>query len=172
MTTINPYIKTALKYGLLGGALIILLFLVLHFLNMNPIVLSKKLDYGFIIIPLIVFFSVKEFREYKNGGELKFGQGMTVGFFTYVFLALISSLFIFILFSAEPKFLDEYILDRTSVMESKKTEIIETLSHEAYAKTYADLQNTTPFILAIDDLLKKIFTGLFVTIIISVLLRR
>ncbi len=68
--------------------------------------------------------------------------------------------------------LDQYITDRTEVMKEKRSEIIETLSLEAYDKTYADLQNTTPLILALDDLLKKIFTGLFVTIIISVLLRR
>lgn len=172
MNRINPYIQTALKYGLLGGALLILLFFTLHFLNMNPVVLSKKLDFGFIIVPLIVFFSIKEFRDYRNGKVLTFGQGMTVGFFTYVFLAIISGFFIFILFNIQPELLDEYISDRIAVMEEKKTDIIESLSLEAYDKTYADLLNTTPFILALDDLLKKIFTGLFVTIILSILLRR
>jgi hypothetical protein len=172
MKKFKPFLITSLKYGLIGGALIIVLFFVLIYLDVNPLIANKRLDFGFLILPLFVFFGIKEFRDIRNSKQLRFWQGMTVGFFTYIFLALTSALFILLILNLNTELLEQYIVDRSLLIENNKAQIIENLGEEVYSITYQDLQNITPMVLAIDDFLKKIFAGLFITIIISVILRR
>jgi hypothetical protein len=173
MNKLRPYFITSSNYGLAGGAIIIILFLILQLFNINPMVANKKMDFGFIILPLFVFFAIKEFRDFKNNRQLRFWQGMTVGFFTYIILALNSAIFLWLVLGIiSPELLDQYIIDRTLLIESKKNEIMGTLGEDVYYQTHYDLQNVTPFVLALDDFLKKTFAGLFITIIISVILRK
>ncbi|CAN5477930.1 hypothetical protein BH23BAC1_BH23BAC1_44440 [soil metagenome] len=172
MSKLKPYLINALKYGLIGGVLTITLFFILLYLNVNPLVASKRLDFGFFIIPVFVFFSIKEFRNLRNYKQLRFWQGMTIGFFTYLILAFISASFIWLVLNINNDLLDQYIFDRSLLVENNKDQIVETLGEEVFYQTYQDIQQVTPFILALDDFLKKIFAGLFITIIISVILRR
>jgi hypothetical protein len=97
---------------------------------------------------------------------------MTIGFFTYLILAFISASFIWLVLNINNDLLDQYIFDRSLLVENNKDQIVETLGEEVFYQTYQDIQQVTPFILALDDFLKKIFAGLFITIIISVILRR
>lgn len=173
MNKLQPYFQTALKFGLMGGILIVVLFVVMVLFEINPLVASKKLDFGFIILPIFVFFSVKEFRDYKKDGKLRLWQGMILGMFTAFFLSLFSAIVVWAFLSLfGDLFLTQYITDRTILLEEYRPMIVETTSEEVYERTYKDLQNVTPLILAFDDFIKKIFTGLFITLIISVILRR
>jgi len=173
MHRLQPYVQTALKYGLMGGALIVVLFVVMVFFEINPLVAGKKMDFGFIIMPIFIFFSLKEYRDYRNNGELRFWQAMSLGIFTLVILSLVSALVVWGFLSLfGDEFLRQYIVDRTILLEEYKPMIIESTSEEVYERTFYELQNVTPAILAFDDLIKKIFAGLFITLIISVILRR
>ena len=173
MNKIRPYGQPAVKYGLIGGALIVLLYIILVFFKINPLVATKKLDYGFIILPVFIFFSIKEYRDFRNEGKLRFWQGLLVGFLTLLVLSFASALVVWSFLSLfGDDFLRQYIVDRTILLEEYKPMIVESASEEVYERTYADLQNVTPWILAFDDMIKKIFAGLFITLIISVILRR
>ncbi|MDQ3535122.1 MAG: DUF4199 domain-containing protein [Bacteroidota bacterium] len=157
----------------MGGILIVILFVVMVFFEINPLVASKKLDFGFIILPIFIFFSVKEFRDFKNEGKLRFWQAIALGMLTLFILSALSAIIVWSFLSLfSDDFLKQYIIDRTYLLEEYKPLILESTSEEVYERTFQDLQNVTPAILAFDDFLKKIFTGIFITLIISVILRR
>ncbi len=173
MNNFQPYFQTSLKFGLMGGILIVILFVVMVFFEINPLVASKKLDFGFIILPIFIFFSVKEFRDFKNEGKLRFWQAIALGMLTLFILSALSAIIVWSFLSLfSDDFLKQYIIDRTYLLEEYKPMILESTSEEVYERTFQDLQNVTPAILAFDDFLKKIFTGIFITLIISVILRR
>lgn len=173
MNNFQPYFQTSLKFGLMGGILIVILFVVMVFFEINPLVASKKLDFGFIILPIFIFFSVKEFRDFKNEGKLRFWQAIALGMLTLFILSALSAIIVWSFLSLfSDDFLKQYIIDRTYLLEEYKPMILESTSEEVYERTFQDLQNVTPAILAFDDYLKKIFTGIFITLIISVILRR
>jgi hypothetical protein len=173
MNNFQPYFQTSLKFGLMGGILIVILFVVMVFFEINPLVASKKLDFGFIILPIFIFFSVKEFRDFKNEGKLRFWQAIALGMLTLFILSALSAIIVWSFLSLfSDDFLKQYIIDRTYLLEEYKPMILESTSEEVYERTFKDLQNVTPAILAFDDFIKKIFTGIFITLIISVILRR
>ena len=173
MKKTHPIIAVPLKFGLVGAGIAILLFLLLYFLGKNPLIIYGNFDFSFLLIPVFIFFSIKEFRDYKNNRELLFWQGMSVGFINYFVIALVSALFIYIFLSfVDLELVSGYVADRMQIMNEMKGEMVKQMGEDVFTRTYAELGNTTAYVIALDDFLKKIVIGLFLTIIISVLLRR
>jgi len=167
----NPYLVVPFKYGLVGGMLAIMLFFILILFGENPLVSGSL--FAFFFIPIFVFFAVKEFKKDYNAGYLHFWQGMSIGFVTYMVLALVSAGFLlFYLELINPQLLQDYILDRVALMEGSKQNLVERLGEDTYSNSLLSVQNATAFDLALDDFLRKIFAGFFITTIIAVVMRQ
>ena len=78
----HPLIRVPLRYAIIGIFLYGTLFLLLYFMDNNPLVVGRPWDFGFLLIPLMVFFAMKDFKVIYNEGELRFWQGMSIGFVT------------------------------------------------------------------------------------------
>ena len=163
--------KVSLKYGLAGGIFSILLFVVLWLIGKNPLVTNRI--YDFLLIPLFIFFSVKEFRDVRNGGELHFWQGIAAGVLTFTVMAFISGLFIWLFLEfANSGLLQDYIDTRISMINDNKEALIEKLGEPTVVQSLNDLPATSSFQLGEDDFLKKVFIGSFFTAIIALVLRK
>lgn len=173
MKTLRPIYAVPLKFGLVGGAMIALLFAGIYFFGKNPLVVYRQFDFGFLLLPLFLFFSIREFRDFGNNGELRFWQGMTVGFLTYMLIAFLSALFVWVFVSAvDGQLLAGYVGDRLRLITTMKEEMIAQMGEAVYERAYSEVQGISVLEVAIDDFLKKIFIGLFLTILISVFLRK
>ncbi len=169
----NPLVKIPARYGIAGVIIQGALFLVLYFIGENPLVGRTSWDFGFVMIPLMVFFGMKDFKVNHNRGELRFWQGMTSGFVIYGIIAVGSAFFIWnFLTWADPTVLDAYIADRIQMIIDKKEQIETVMGPEIYQDQLIKMENTKAWVVAVDDFWKKLSIGLFLTIIIAVLLRR
>lgn len=167
----NPLIAVPLKYGIIGGALSILMFLITYWMGKNPLIDLKFFD--FLILPVLLFLSMKDFKEYRNNGILHFWHGMTVGVLNYITMAAISAVFIiFFLNFIDAQLVDLYVIDRLEMIDFKKDEMVAQMGEETYLKSRSDIEDTSSGILALDDFLKKCLVGLTLTIPIAVILRR
>ncbi len=147
------------------------LFLTLYFLGKNPLFYIQPFDFG--LIPLFLFLATKDFRDRYNGRVLHFWQGMTAGFFVYLGIALVSSIFIFLFLEwVDCNLVAEFITNRMEMMEKSKDVAAEGLGKEAFEKVYNEVKLTTASVLAVDNFLKKAILGLSFTILISVILRK
>ena len=167
----SPLIRVGLLYGVLGGAVAMILVLGLHFMDRNPLIDIRIVDV--VILAVFLVFSMREFRDRYNYGALHYWQGISIGMITYFLTALISALFILVFIRfIDPDILQQYIDNRLTLLEQNKQQLIETINEQAYSKAVTGVKETTAFDLALDDLLKKSFIGLFLTIIIAVILRK
>lgn len=167
----NRLFSIAVKYGLIGGLLVVFLYLLFYFLGKNPLLEIKYIDLP--ILGIFIFFALKEFKVRFNDGELRFWQGITGGMITYVTIAVISGIFILILLNViDPGITQSYIESRVSLLNENKETLIESINEQAYTDALEGVQNTTATDLALDDFLKKSIIGLFLTIIIAVILRK
>ena len=82
-------VTVALKYMAFGSLLSILLILALFYAQRHPLLMPPILDFRILIFGVFIFFSLKEFRDYLNGGILYFWQGMSVGMLCYLGMALL-----------------------------------------------------------------------------------
>ena len=167
----NKLIAIPLKYGAIGGVLVILLYLVFYFLGKNPIIEIKLVD--ILLLAIFIFFCLKEFRDKYNHHELHFWQGVTGGMIAYFSIALISAAFILLLLVViDPDITTNYIETRIELINENKENLIESINEQAYIDALEGVKKTTPLDLAVDDFLKKSIIGLFLTIIIAVILRK
>ena len=171
--TQNPLLLVPIKYGFIGSLMIILGLIVLFYLGRHPLLLNPVLDARIPLYALIIFISFKIFKDQYNGGVMHFWQGMAIGMIDYLIMALGAALFIYVFSEIKAtNFLAEYIRIATGQLETNKDLFIENISEKTYTDTLAQLPRTQAIHLAVDYLLKSTPIGLFLTIILSVLLRR
>jgi hypothetical protein len=167
----KPLLTTGLKYGAAGGVIAIGLFLALWLMNENPLDSLRMFD--FILIPLFVFFTLKEVRDYHYQGRLLYWQGMTAGFVCYISLAAVSAIFIYIFLSfADTALLIRHQQENLAVLMDDPQKWIEQVGQQAYTKALEEIKELTALDLALDDFLKKVLIGLFITGIITLFYKK
>jgi hypothetical protein len=167
-----PLVKIPLKYAVAATVLGSILFAVLFFHDRHPMLIHIVYDFRLLLIPLFVFFAIKEYRDYANFGELHFWEGMVAGIMMYMGYGIFMAMFIAFFGHYHPPFLQEYIRLATENLVSHREEFITAISEETYNSTLEKLPLTTLGDLALDYIMKSILIGVFSTIILSVILRR
>lgn len=163
-------VKVSVKFGLLGAAVNIVIFLVYFFLGYNPLLEMGALD--IFILPVFLFFGVKEYRDVVNGRLLDFWQGMTVGFIIYSFIAVIFAMFIWLFLEIDTALVEEYISDRLHKTHESKEMIIDKMGQGAFDDTVREIGNMTISDLVLDGLFKKAGIGFLLTSLITVVMKR
>ena len=164
---------TPVKYGLFGALISMAVFTTLYYLRPNPILTTKGVPFEIILIPALVFFSIKEFRDYRNGGELRLWQGLAIGFVNYLIIALLSGVFITLFIRYyDPEILVDFINYNLIQFQENKAGIEETFDAETYEQVLIDIRKTTAYHIGLDDFMRKGVIGFFSTFIISIFLRK
>src|SRR5690606_34884718 len=135
----HNYLKAAYLFGIIGGLFCGLAFLLTYIMGKDPISFTEI--FGYLLIPVFVFMAIKNFRQNINNGELGFGQGMTIGFFVYSILALISALVIFIVLQFDTAIFEEFKTANLALLEEKKEVLIAQLDEVSYERTLKNISN-------------------------------
>ena len=170
---INPRLtKIAGGYGLVSAVLTIVAFIVFYYMDMQPWRNLLSLILDVVLIGAVTFMATRDFRDNENGGELRFYHGMSIGFVIYTMTALVFSLFYLLFMTViTPDFMDLYIESMIEFLESRKDMIMANGGEESYQQQLESLPDTRPSGLALDAFGKKIFSGLFLAPIFSIVLR-
>lgn len=167
----KTYLPIASKYGLLGGFLGTLMFLILYWGEENPIHSIKIFD--FFLIGVMVFFCLKEFRDYENDKNLNFIEGIKLGLITSFFIGVVGVIFLSVFLGfIEPEILNTYKKDRISYLMERKDQVLEDIDEEVYNSTIREIKTIAIKDLVLDEILRKLIIGLFLSIIFSLILRR
>lgn len=166
----NNYFKSAYLFGILGGVLGLISFFVLSFFKEDPTTLN--LIFGYVIVPISVYLALKYFKDYSNQGYLSFAEGMSVGFVTYMLIAIISFLGIWVLLSLEPDLFEIIKSSKINTLAESKETIVSQVGENSFLATMESVKNMVISDVAINDAIWKIVPGLFFTIIISIILRK
>jgi len=168
----HPLFKVPFRYGLIGGAIGCVVIASLYYMGRHPFLLPVIFDFRIVMFSVFIFLSLKEVRDYYQQGTLFLWQGM-IG--SYVFIgtsALIGSVFTWCLATWDHQFLPSYLSKLEEQMEVFRKQIEESVGVQAYQEQLAKLPSTSALDLAGDYFLKSLIIGLFLTIIISVILRK
>jgi hypothetical protein len=169
----NPIILIPFRYGILAAVISVILFLILYYAGNNPLLIPPFLDFRIILYPIILVFAIRDFKENRNQGILHFWQGMSIGLQAVLISSFFVSVFILIFGTwVEPDFVSEYIRLMTEQIKNLDNKVVESVGKEAIDKSLELLPTTNIFDLAIDYFIKSLPYGVFLTIIISLILRK
>ncbi|OOG73302.1 DUF4199 domain-containing protein [Algoriphagus sp. A40] len=166
----TKYFTSAYQFGTLGGILSIISFYSLSYLYPDPT--NLNLLFGYVLVPIAVFLSIKFFKEYSNSGFLSFSEGMTVGFVTYILLGLLSTFGIWLVLRFSPDLFELIKNQKLEVLIESRDTIISQLGENSYLTTEENMKEMSPWDIALNDGLWKIVPGMFFSIIISIIFRK
>jgi hypothetical protein len=130
------------------------------------------MDFRIFLYGIFIFLALKEYREYHQGGVLYFWQGMAGSFVLVATAAVLGSIMFRIFGSLESDFIPSYITAMTEYLEGFLEEDIERIGKAAYERNLKDLPSTNIAQMAVLYMVQSFAIGLFVSIILSVILRK
>lgn len=172
MNRIPPLVRVPLRFGLIGGVLGFILVIILYYIGRHPLLVIFLFDFRVALFGIFMYFTLKELRDYHYNGILYFWQGMgACGIFVITF-GLVASLLIWIFAINVPAFVAEYVELATNQLKTYPPETIKQIGKEFYEQGIAAVKATTPYDLAKLYFRNGILIGFFISIILSVILRR
>lgn len=169
----SPLISIGIRYGALTGILaIVLLILMYYIMNRHPLMVSPFTDFRILLLGVFIFFSLREFRENHQQGALYFWQGMIGSFIMVMVASTIASLLLLAFCSFESTFIPSYVKAMTEYLRTFPAEDIERIGKEVYARNLGQLPATNAKQIAGLYFMQSLMIGFFVSIILSVILRK
>jgi Protein of unknown function (DUF4199) len=169
---LNPLIRVPIRYGILGGILGFVLIVILYYIGRHPFMIGVVLDFRIALFGVFMFFILKEIRDYHFGGLLFFWQGLiATAIFTVVF-AVIASGLIWIFGINVPGFVIKYVELATNQLKSMPPEALKEIGQSTYDGIARAIKEVDAFYLAKRYFGQCYLISLFVSIILSVILRR
>jgi len=170
---IPAWVRVSTRYGFISSAIGSVLILVLYYIGRHPFLIPVMFDFRIILFSILLYFSLREFREYYQQGILYFSQGMMMcAIFTLVF-ASVTSFFIWLFATGEPEFVTQFV---TLFQERSRAfpppQIIEQVGKDSFERSLQALSNTRPIDMAKQFFWQCTMISLFLSVIISVILRR
>lgn len=168
----SALVKISLRYGAVAGILAVALLISLFYFGRHPFLAAPFLDFRIFLFGVFMFFAMKEFRDYKQQGVLYFWQGLFIGMIVVSAGSLIGTIGLWIFGSSEERFVQGYVEGMTAYLKTFPKEDIERIGVEVYERNLRELPSTNITDLVAIHLVQGVLIGTFVTIILSVILRR
>src|SRR5262245_56136650 len=124
---IKNLLRISVRYGIVGGVLAFILLIIMFYLGRHPLVTSPFLDFRILLFGIFIFFPLKEFRDYEQGGVLYFSQAMIGGFAVITIMTIVTSIMLQIFGSLEKNFVVTYIEQVSVYLKSFSKEDIERI---------------------------------------------
>ncbi len=165
-------LKISARYGSVSGVLAFILLVISYYLGRHPMLVSPLLDFRILLFGIFIFFALREFRDYAQEGFLSFAQGM-FGALVVVFVSSIITSTLLIAFGKwEDGFVAMFIAQSLDYLKTFPKEDIERIGKEIYQRNLDALPATNIVTLASTYFVQGSVIGFFVSIIVSVILRR
>lgn len=159
------------QYGAVGGVMLMLAFLVFHYVGIPGWSLITLLI-SVVVIGFFAFLPIKEFRKYHNNGELRFYHGMSISFMSYLTMALVFTLlYVVFIHLIEPAYLQEKLDFQRELVISQKDQWIDQFGEESYNERIEGLSTISTFDDIWSEFVKRVLIGFFLAPIFSIILR-
>ncbi len=167
-----PLIFIGLRNGLVAGLLGFCLLLALYYIGKHPFLFPVFFDFRIFLFGIFLIITLREIRDIHQEGILFFWQGMISSLLFTIIFALVASFLIWIFAYINPLFLQNYISTALDQIKAIPAEAIEQIGKDAYERNLKALPSTNGYDLAIHYFWQSFVISFFVSIIISVILRR
>lgn len=168
----SPIVRVALRYGAISGALVMVFVLTMYYMDKHPFLVNPFLDPRIPVLGLMIFFGLKELRDYHQAGALYFGQGMVTAFLITVLCAAVCWCGILAFATLEEKFVTTFITQTTEQTKSFTPEDIERIGKQTFEQSLAELQKADKYFMAGRYFFQTFIISFFISLILTVILRR
>ncbi len=168
----SPIVKVPARYGAIAGVLCVIFLITLFYMGKSPFLINPYMDFRVILFAILIFFALKEERDFYKGGFLEMWEGMASGLVFLVIAAIIGAIGILIFGAIQPAFFSNFIAEATAQIQNYPDETVKQIGKDVLERSLSELRGYTTSDLASRYTGQTFIIGFFITIIISVILRR
>jgi hypothetical protein len=168
----SPLLSISLRNGVVAGLLACGLFIAMYYIGHHPFLVSPFLDFRILLFGIFIFFTLKEFRDYHQRGLLYFWQGLIGSVLVVATASALAALGLWIFGNLEAGFVTSYVKGMTEYLKTFSEEDIQRIGKDIYERNLTMLPATNITALVETYLAQGFVIGFFVSIILSVILRR
>ncbi len=168
----NPLVKVSLRYGAIAGIIGSGLLIALYYMDRHPMWIPPYADFSIILFGLIIFFALREFRDYHQNGVLYFWQGLIASFLVTVCYAAITAVAMRLFAYAEPGFVSRYVEIGLEYLRALPAEEVDRIGRDEVARNIETLPSTDAAQFIMTYCVRSFAISFFISIILSVTLRR
>ncbi|HWA35798.1 MAG TPA: DUF4199 domain-containing protein [Cyclobacteriaceae bacterium] len=167
-----PLVRVCARYGAIAGGLCMLFLVSLFYMGKHPFLVNPFLDFRVPLFAVLIFFALKEVRDYYQEGVLFFWQGTGGSLIFVAVCSVIAAAGIMLFGALQPLFLADYVTEFTRQIENLPPETVEQIGKDVVAMNLEKLPTTTIRDLAGLYVWQSFIMSFFISVIISVILRR
>lgn len=168
----KPLFQVPLKYGAIASVIGILGVIGLFYMGRHPLVIFILMDFRIILFAVFLFFSLRELRDLYQDGILYFWQALIVSSIFVTTFAIFVSTAMYVFALVVPEFLSLYIKEALEMAKAIPQEVIDQIGKDVYDRNLLTLPATNEFELSTKYFGQSLIIGTFISIILSVVLRR
>ncbi len=169
---LSPITAVPLRNGIIAGLLGFFLLVALYFMGRHPFLFMLYFDFRILMFAVFMTLTLKEIRDAHQEGIIFFWQGMIANFVFTVLFAIVTSALIWLLCILYAPFLSNYIVTALAQMKELPAEVIIRIGKDAHESNLSTLAATNGYTLAKHYFWQTFVISFFISIIISVILRR
>jgi hypothetical protein len=167
-----PLVSVSLRNGAIAGVLGFTILLALYFLGKHPFLFMIFFDFRIFLFAIFMTLTLKEIRDNYQDGIIFFWQGMIANFLFTTLFACITSFLILVWCGIFPAFLSDYLTTAVEQMKAMPAEAIGRIGKIEYQRNLEYISATNSYILAKHYFWQSFVISFFISIIMSVILRR
>lgn len=168
----SPLVRVTFRYGVIAGLLCVGLIISMYYMGKHPLLMNMFLDFRVPTFAILLFFALKEFRDYYQNGVLYFWQGTGGSFIFLVTAGAVAASGIMIFGTFETGFIPEYVRQFTEQVRNLPQDTVDQIGKDVIERNLKELPGTKLSSLAMLYAWQGLIIGFFISIIISVILRR
>lgn len=168
----TPLIRVPLRYGVIATLIAFTLVLVLFYAGKHPFLIPMYADFRIFLFGLFIFFSLKEYRDQYQQGTLFFFQGMVASYIFLVSFAVLSASFVWLFAAFNSNFITEFVNLFIEQARAIPTEDIERVGKDNFERNLEEVSHTNAFGLAKLYFRQSLLIGFFISIIVTIILRK
>jgi hypothetical protein len=161
-----PMMPSASRHGVFLGLAMILMQTIFYLADIKS---NSGLGYlSYLVLIGGLFLTIKIFRDQVSGGKLSYGRAVGYGVLVSLLSGIISSVFVFILYSyIDPNLIDKLLLEAEEAMiDQNLPEEQLDMAMEMNKKIF------TPAFLSLMGILGQVFMGLVFSLVLAVFLKK
>lgn len=169
---LNTVMRIAARWGVMSSAVSLFALVVFYYIGKHPFWIFPLFDVRILVMIIFLVLALREAREYHFNGVLFFWQGMTGSFVFLFVMAVFGYAGVWIFGLLEEGFLKDYIAQGMQQLDVLSPESIKEIGAPAVEEMRNTLPGTTLAWMARRYAVQSLAIGFFISIVISVVLRR
>jgi hypothetical protein len=170
---LKALLLTSAKYGAIASVISFIGILTFYYSGKHPLLFPPYLDFRILLFGIFIFFSLKEYRTFVNDGILYFWEGLIGSLTLVTVFSILCSLYIYIFSSVEDNFIKSFVVLFREQAKTFSPEDIKQIGKENFERYLKELPaNTTSYTVAKNYFIQSYVISFFISIILSVILRR